>query len=62
MTELRWCDGCAAEVAFDRFDCDDHGPDCLELVCTACGVGLELVAAGVAAAVSEPAEAHEAAA
>ena len=50
MTELHWCDGCAADVAFDRFDCDDHGGDCLELVCTRCGAGLELVAVGIAEA------------
>ena len=46
-TEARWCAVCAAESVFDRFDCDDHGPDCLELVCSACGTGLELVGAGL---------------
>lgn len=63
MTELHWCDACAAEVAFERFDCDDHGLDCLELVCTVCGHGVERVGAGIAADVAAvPAEAHEAAA
>ena len=66
MTELHWCDGCAAEVAFDRFDCDDHGGDCLELVCTVCGRGVELVGVGIAVspgeAVSDAPEQHEAAA
>ena len=41
-TEIRWCGGCAAEAAFERFDCADHPEDCLELVCTVCGAGVEL--------------------
>ena len=52
-TELRWCGGCAAETAFDRFDCSDHSQDCLELVCTMCGEGVELALPVVAA--TEPA-------
>ena len=43
-TEIRWCAECAAESAFERFDCADHPEDCLELVCTMCGEGLELAA------------------
>ena len=40
-TELRWCEVCAAETVFDRFDCGDHAGDCLELVCSTCGAGIE---------------------
>ena len=40
-TEIRWCGGCAAEAVFERFDCADHPDDCLELICTACGAGVE---------------------
>ncbi len=38
-TELRWCEACAAEVLFERFDCADHPADCRELVCTGCDAG-----------------------
>ena len=44
MLVTRWCSGCVAEAQFERFDCPDHGDDCVELVCTDCGHGLELVA------------------
>ena len=49
-TQTRWCGACAAETAFERFDCADHPEDCLELVCTACGCGVELVGSGVRSA------------
>lgn len=42
MNLTRWCGGCAAETAFDRFDCMDHPEDCVELVCVLCGEGFEL--------------------
>jgi hypothetical protein len=41
MNPTRWCSGCAAVTAFERFDCADHPDDCVELVCTTCGVGIE---------------------
>ncbi len=40
-TELRWCGDCAAETTFETFDCADHPDDCLEVVCTRCGQGIE---------------------
>ncbi|HVF19069.1 MAG TPA: hypothetical protein VNA14_02365 [Mycobacteriales bacterium] len=55
MTEIRWCGGCAAEVAFERFDCAEHPEDCLELVCTGCGSGVELIGATVAPSAPAPA-------
>lgn len=42
MSVTRWCSGCAAEAAFDRFDCVDHPEDCIELVCVLCGAGFEM--------------------
>lgn len=42
MEIQRWCGGCAAETAFVRFDCSDHPEDCVEMVCTLCGGGVEL--------------------
>lgn len=42
MSVIRWCSGCAAEAAFDRFDCADHPEDCIELVCVLCGAGFEM--------------------
>jgi hypothetical protein len=39
MTEIRWCDGCAAEAAHELLP---TGPDLIdvELACLACGLGL----------------------
>ena len=35
---LRWCGWCAAVREFEPPDCaEDHGLDCPELVCVACG-------------------------
>ena len=31
MTVTRWCSDCAAEAAFERFDCAEHPEDCVEL-------------------------------
>ena len=56
-TELRWCGECATETPFERFDCADHPGDCLELVCTRCGQGLEL--APVPPGAGEPADRRE---
>ena len=42
MSVTRWCSGCAAEAAFDRFDCVDHPESCIELVCVLCGAGIEV--------------------
>ena len=42
MSVTRWCSGCAAEAAFDRFECVDHPEDCIELVCVLCGAGIEM--------------------
>ena len=42
MSVTRWCSGCAAEAAFDRFDCVDHPEECIELVCVLCGAGFEV--------------------
>jgi hypothetical protein len=50
MNVTRWCSGCAAETAFERFDCAEHAEDCAELACVACGVGIEEVAWEFAAA------------
>ena len=55
MSITRWCSECAADAAFERFDCADHPEDCIELVCVLCGGGIELalvpgVAAGAAGA------------
>ncbi len=41
MTFTRWCSGCAADAAFERFDCAEHPEDCIELVCVLCGAGIE---------------------
>ena len=41
MNLTRWCGGCAADTVFDRFDCLDHGADCVEWVCSVCGGGVE---------------------
>ena len=45
MNTTRWCSGCAADAAFERFDCADHPEDCIELVCVLCGAGIELPSA-----------------
>ena len=45
MDTTRWCSGCAADTAFERFDCTDHPEGCIELVCVLCGEGIELRAA-----------------
>lgn len=37
-----WCSGCDTESLFEPVDCSDHGPDCRELVCVGCGLGIEL--------------------
>lgn len=52
MSVTRWCSSCAAEAAFDRFDCVDHPEECIELVCVLCGAGFEVppVQAGLAGA------------
>jgi hypothetical protein len=42
MNVTRWCSGCAADTAFDTFDCAEHPEDCVELVCVGCGEGFEL--------------------
>ena len=42
MTLTRWCSDCAADAAFERFDCADHPEDCVELVCVLCGGGIEV--------------------
>jgi len=42
MSVTRWCSGCAAEAAFERFDCLDHPEECIELVCVLCGAGFEV--------------------
>ena len=42
MTVMRWCSECAAEAAFERFDCVDHPEECIELVCALCGTGIEV--------------------
>lgn len=42
MSITRWCSECAADAAFERFDCADHPEDCIELVCVLCGAGIEL--------------------
>ncbi|HEU0132916.1 MAG TPA: hypothetical protein VFQ85_18190 [Mycobacteriales bacterium] len=42
MGDTRWCGGCVAETAFERFDCAEHEGDCVELVCVRCGAGVEL--------------------
>ena len=44
MSKIRWCSGCAADTAFERFDCAEHPEDCVELVCVLCGEGIELPA------------------
>ena len=44
MNVTRWCGGCVAETAFERFDCADHAEDCVELVCVVCGGGVEYAA------------------
>lgn len=49
MSITRWCSECAADAAFDRFDCADHLEDCIELVCVLCGAGFELAPAQAAA-------------
>lgn len=44
MVLVRWCGGCATEVAFsvvDVVDCPEHEADCVEVVCCACGAGYE---------------------
>jgi hypothetical protein len=60
MTVTRWCSDCAAEAAFERFDCAEHPEDCVELVCVLCGGGVELPPAPVKA-VPKPARASSAA-
>lgn len=52
MEQMRWCGGCADETVFVRFDCADHDDDCVELVCTLCGGGVELAPVQVAPAVA----------
>jgi hypothetical protein len=47
MSEFRWCSGCAAEAAFEQFDCADHPEECIELVCALCGAGIEVPPAQV---------------
>lgn len=42
MSKIRWCSGCAADTAFERFDCAEHPEECVELVCVLCGEGIEL--------------------
>jgi hypothetical protein len=42
MSKIRWCSGCAADTAFERFDCAEHPEECVELVCALCGEGIEL--------------------
>ena len=42
MNRIRWCSGCAADTAFETFDCAEHTEDCVELVCVLCGEGIEL--------------------
>jgi hypothetical protein len=49
MNTTRWCSGCAAESAFDPFDCADHPEECIELVCILCGAGIEMPAVQVVA-------------
>lgn len=35
---VRWCSGCAADVAFEQPGCvDGHETDCPEWVCVECG-------------------------
>lgn len=41
MSLTRWCSDCAADAAFERFDCAEHPEDCVELVCVLCGGGFE---------------------
>lgn len=42
MNVTRWCSECAADAAFERFDCADHPEECIELVCVLCGAGIEI--------------------
>ena len=47
MTITAWCASCRAEQAFEHPECsDEHGRDCPEWACVACGeaiiVGFEL--------------------
>jgi hypothetical protein len=47
MTITAWCATCRTEELFEHPDCgDDHGPECPEWACVACGeaimVGFEL--------------------
>ena len=40
-TVVRWCSGCAADVAFEQPGClDGHEGDCPEWVCVECGDAL----------------------
>jgi hypothetical protein len=48
MTVTRWCSGCAADAAFERFDCAEHPEECIELVCVLCGTGIEFAPLGAA--------------
>ena len=47
---LRWCAECADETVFEVPPCEDgHGVDCLDVVCTTCGLGLVLGLHGLGA-------------
>ena len=50
MTLTRWCSDCAADAAFEQFDCADHPEECVELVCVLCGGGIEIAVVPVSAA------------
>ena len=53
MSVTRWCSGCAADAAFERFDCAEHPEECIELVCVLCGTGIEFAPVQVVATVTE---------
>jgi len=35
-----YCAICLTDVTFEQPPCDDHGADCPELLCTACGAAV----------------------
>ncbi len=40
-TQIRWCSECRDEQVFEQPVCEDgHGPECRDLFCAMCGLGI----------------------